>query len=227
MQLIAFDWDQTLWNSWDIHVRAAQHAAEVLGLPIPSEEWIAAAFSVPIDRHMEMLFPQDTQRATERYMEFYHSRVSDMGHLYEGVPEMLEALKSKEYLLALLSDKRQVYGNQELKSTGFAYLFDYVLFLDGGHTYKPDPRGLIRVMNALSVAPKDVLYVGDSYVDVQCARRAGVVCAAALWGCVNVDAVLKEGPDYVVHSVPEVLDALGPCGLLRNRNQPDKDGEAQ
>ena len=210
MQLIAFDWDQTLWNSWDVHVRAAQYAAEVLGLPVPSEEWIASAFSVPIDRHMEMLFPRHTQEATQRYMEFYHSRVSDMGHLFEGVPEMLEALRGHGYLVALLSDKRQVYGDQELKSTGFAYLFDYVLFLDGGHTYKPDPRGLRRVMDALSVAPKEVLYVGDSYVDVQCARRAGVVCAAVLWGCVNVEAVLNAGPDYVLHTVPEVLTALIP-----------------
>ena len=208
MQLICFDWDQTLWNSWDVHVRAAQYAARVLDLPVPSEERIASAFSVPIKLHMAMIFPHDTQEATRRYMEFYHSHVADMGHLFDGVPKMLETLKGRGYLVALLSDKQDVYGNQELQSTGIAHLFDYVLFLDGGHGYKPDPKGLHRVMDALSVEAKDVLHVGDSYVDVQCARRAGVACSAALWGCVNVEAVLKEAPDYVLHTVPEVLTTL-------------------
>ena len=210
MKLVSFDWDQTLWNNWDVHVKSAQYAARVLGLPVPSEEQIASAFSVPIKRDMAMLFPRETEDATGRYMEFYHSHVAEMGHLFDGVPEMLEALKGNGYLLALLSDKRDVYGNQELLSTGIAHFFDHVLFLDGGHGYKPDPKGLHRVMDALSVEAKDVHHVGDSHVDVQCARRAGVACSAALWGCVNVEAVLKEAPDYVLHTVPEVLATLMP-----------------
>ena len=208
MKLIVFDWDQTLWNSWDIHVGAAQHAATVLDLPAPSEDWIASNFSVPFARHMAILFPDKTQEATEQYLLFYHSRVRELGSLFDGVPEMLQSLKVSEYLVAILSDKRQVYGSQELKSTSIADLFDFVLFLDGDRPYKPDPEGLRRVIDALPVDREQVLYVGDSYVDVQCARRTGVACAAALWGSVDAEALLKEGPDYVWHRVTEVLAAL-------------------
>ena len=141
MKLIVFDWDQTLWNSWDIHVRAAQHAANVLDLPAPSEDWIASNFSVPFARHMAILFPDKTQEATEQYLLFYHSRVKELGRPFDDVPEMLQSLKGSGYLVAILSDKRQVYGSQELKSTSIADLFDFVLFRDGDRPYKPDPGG--------------------------------------------------------------------------------------
>ena len=210
MKLIAFDWDQTLWNSWDVHVTAAQHAAARLHIPPPSVEWIASTFSTPFPRHMEMLFPHNTMEATRHYMEYYHSHVKELGSLFDGVREMLEALRGKGYQTALLSDKRHVHGDQELTSTGIAELFDYVLFLDDGRAYKPSPDGLHRVVDALSVQKEEVLYVGDSYVDIQCARRTGVASGAALWGSVNPEAVLKEEPDFVWHSVPEVLAALAP-----------------
>ena len=210
MKLIAFDWDQTLWNSWDVHVKAAQHAADMVGLPTPSEGWIASTFSVPFARHLKMLFPQDTQEATRAYMEFYHSRIKEMGRLFEGVPEMLETLKRRGYMVALLSDKREVYGRQELKATGIADFFDCVLFLSDGRAYKPHPEGLLQVIDSLSVGKEEALYVGDSYVDVQCAQRTGASSAAALWGSANAEALLKEEPDYVWHSGPEVLTALTP-----------------
>ena len=208
MKLIAFDWDQTLWNSWDLHLMAAQYAARVVGLPEPSEELMASTFSVPFARYLEMVFPSDTQEATRHYMEYYHSRVGEFGTLFEGVPRTLKALRDGGTKVALLSDKQHVYGNVELDSAGISDLFDYVLFLNEGHAYKPDPEGLLQVVKSLSVKKEDVVYVGDSHVDVQCARRTGVSSAAALWGSVNVDAVLKEKPDFVLNDVSEVLTAL-------------------
>ncbi len=187
MKLITFDWDQTLWNSWDVHVEAAQYAARQRDLPIPDKKWIASTFSEPFARHMELIFPHDTREATKHYMEFYHSRVMVMGHLFDGVPRMLESLKARGFVLALLSDKGRVYGSQELNATGMAGHFDVVLFRDGTRQYKPNPEGLEQVIDEVSIAGGEVLYVGDSYVDVQCARRAGVASAAALWGSVNVD----------------------------------------
>ena len=207
-RLVAFDWDQTLWNSWDIHVLAAQKAAVQLDLEVPTEEHIAANFSVPFVKHMGILFPEKKQDATRLYMDYYHSQVGEYPYLFPGVPELLETLKEAGYMLALLSDKRQKYGKLELASTEIGQLFDYVLFLDRRRAYKPNPAGLQQLMEVLSVDADEVMYVGDSHVDIQCAQRSGAVSTAALWGCVNVEAVLQQEPTYVCHTVPEVLDTV-------------------
>ena len=214
MKLIAFDWDQTLWDGWGLHVKGVQKTAEELGFPGPTEDGIISSFSVPFSGHLENLFPHNTQEAIRRYLEFYHANVRKKARLYPGVPEMLQALRQSGYLVALFSDKANVYGDTELEQAGIPGLFAHVLFQDGGRAHKPDPEGLRRVMDALSVAPDQVVYVGDSHVDVECARRTGATSAAALWGSINAEAALRAGPDYVFHGVADVLTALGPEGRL-------------
>jgi phosphoglycolate phosphatase-like HAD superfamily hydrolase len=63
-------------------------------------------------------------------------------------------------------------------------------------------------MDLLDVDPADVLYIGDSQVDIQCARRAGASGGAALWGSLNHIGLLKEAPDYAFGSITELLTEL-------------------
>ncbi len=209
IKLVVFDWDQTLWNSWNLHVRAAQEVAIQLKLEPPTAQYIATNYSTPFVKHVGILFPEYKEEATRLYMDFYHSQGSESAYLFPGIAEMLEALKGAGYLLALFSDKRQKYGKLELKSTGVAELFDYVLFLNRRRAYKPNPAGLQQVMQALSVSTDDAMYIGDSPVDMQCAQNCGIVSAAALWGCVNVEPLLDQEPTYVCRTIPELADVLG------------------
>ena len=121
---------------------------------------------------------------------------------------MLRELKDLGYLLAVFSDKRDVFGRLELEQSGVADFLDYALFLVDGRPYKPDPQGLDQVMAAIGVAPEDALYVGDSRQDVECANRAGAKSGAALWGSVDRMGVLEPGPHYRWERVEHVLDAL-------------------
>lgn len=191
MKLITFDWDQTLWDSWKIHVSAVHHAAKTVGLALPSEDTIASAYySAPFDQHMEMIFAEATQRCMPHYLEFYDENVHRLAGLFDGVTETLETLTARGYLLAILSDKAEPYGSAELARSGVSHLFAGALFLKDGRPNKPDPQGLRQVMDQLSIEAKDVLYVGDSQVDIQCARRAGASSAAALWGTMNPEGLL-------------------------------------
>ena len=62
VRAIVFDWDLTLWNSWDIHLAAVAHVAERLDLPLPPKEEIAATYSSPFERYLEGLSASEPRR---------------------------------------------------------------------------------------------------------------------------------------------------------------------
>jgi phosphoglycolate phosphatase-like HAD superfamily hydrolase len=121
---------------------------------------------------------------------------------------MLRSLQDQGYRVAVFSDKRSMFGTPELAQAGVGELVDYALFLEEGRPYKPDPTGLRQVLDALHVSPGETLYVGDSRHDVQCAHRAGVTSAAALWGSVDREGVLAHQPHYLLEKVEQVFQAL-------------------
>ena len=196
MKAIIFDWDLTLWNSWDIHVWLMQRTAEALGLPSPDQSIIAREYSRPFFKHLAWFFGDSLDSAQATYVKFYRETVSTMAGLYPGIQEMLLELKGHGYRLALFSDKRKAFGLPELDQTGIGHLLDYTLFLVNGRPYKPDPSGLQAVMEALDVTPGETVYVGDSRQDIECAHLAGAWSGAALWGSVDREAVLAQDPYY-------------------------------
>ena len=203
-----FDWDLTLWNSWNIHIQGVRYIADSLGLARPSRNVVAEGYHGPLDEHLSGLFTHDPIEVMDCYMKFYKSNLRKLGHLYEGIAETLSTLKKHGYAIAILSDKCRVYGDIEIDLTGIATVFDHVQFMEDGLAYKPEPEGLIRIIERFSVLRAQVLFVGDSPTDIECAQRAGVECAAALWGSVSVQETLGRGPDQIWHSISEMKSAL-------------------
>jgi pyrophosphatase PpaX len=139
----------------------------------------------------------------------YRKVVSERACLYPGIAETLRKLKEKGYHVAVFSDKRQAFGQLELEQAGISGLLGHVLFLHDGRPYKLHPLGLKKVMEALEASPEETLYVGDSHQDIECAHRAGVKSAAALWGSVNRERVLAQRPHYQVETVEDITPILG------------------
>ena len=208
-KLIVFDWDQTLWNSWDLHVTGVWHAADSLGLPRPPVEEIAPHYSMPIINHIGEMFPENTQDVYDLYQEFYRAQMFKLGHLYDGVFEALFWMKGRGFTLAVMSDKRGRYGAQEAADSKVTELFDSLHFREEDGIYKPDARRLQVILDELGVPAVETLVVGDSHVDIECAHNAGATGAAALWGSVNSKATLEQKPKYVWNSVSEMLEAFG------------------
>ena len=209
MKAIIFDWDLTLWNSWDTHLELLRQTAEALGAPQPERDQVAERYSIPFMQHLEWFFPGDQQRVMDTYMEFYWQIVRHMPNLYPGVAESLGHLKECGYRLAVFSDKRQTFGVPELAQTDIGSLMDYSLFLVDGRPYKPDPQGLLQVLDALGVTPGQALYVGDTGDDMECAHRAGVKSGAALWGALDREKVLSAGPGFRWERPDQLVASLG------------------
>ena len=208
IRAVVFDWDQTLWDSWTLHLGAIQYAAGPLGLPEPSHQRILDTFGGTLEHHLARLYGASDE-PLRHYLEYYRAQRQALGGLFPGVAEVLAALRAGGYRLAVLSDKVQSAGLEELEMAQLTDLFHAAVFRDGTSLAKPHPQSLLRTLEQLQVAPEEALYVGDAPWDVECARRAGVTSVGALWGSVDTVALVASGPDQLWHQPEEAL------GLLR------------
>ncbi len=209
IKAVIFDWDLTLWNSWDIHVWLMSKTADGLGLPRPKKDEIAREYSRPFLQHLAWFFGDEQGPVLDTYIGFYRDAVGEMAGLYPGIIGTLTELKEHGFKVGIFSDKRQTFGVSELEQTGVGHLLDHTSFLVDGRPYKPDPKGLLDVMEALHVLPSETLYIGDSRHDIQCAHRAGTHSGAALWGSVDREGVLAQSPQYQWDRAELILGSLG------------------
>ena len=208
LEAVVFDWDLTLWNSWDVHLDLMERTADALGYPQPAAADLGKEYSRPFFEHLTWFFPGDQGKVVDTYMDLYQATVWQENRLYSGVLELLRQLKTDGYRTGILSDKRQVFGAPELEFSGLRSFVDQALFFSDGMAPKPDPTGLQELMRSFSVAPGRCLFVGDSYRDIECARRAGVRSGAALWASVEPERVLALEPDFRWKKVEHVSLAL-------------------
>ena len=208
LRAVVFDWDLTLWNSWDIHMALMNQTAKVLGYPQPTTADLGVEYSRPFLEHLAWFFPGDQEIVLETYMSYYHAVVWQEQRLYPGILELIKRFKDKAYRTAILSDKRQDFGVPEFESSGLGGLIDRSVFFADGMSPKPDPAGLQDVMESLEVSPEECLFIGDSYRDIECAKRAGAWSGAALWASVEPELVIALQPEFLWNRVGDVAVTL-------------------
>jgi len=208
LKAVVFDWDLTLWNSWDIHMALMNQTAEALGYPQPTTADLGVEYSRPFLEHLAWFFPVDQEVVLETYMSYYHAMVWQEQRLYPGIPELIKRLKDNTYRTAILSDKRQIFGVPEFEYSELGELIDQPVFFADGMSPKPDPAGLQDVMRSLEVSPEECLFIGDSHRDIECAKRAGAWSGAALWASVEPELVLALQPEFVWKRVNDVAVSL-------------------
>ena len=204
--LIAFDWDGTLFDSTAIITRSIQEAVRHVGGTVPSDRDAAfvigmglkaalahAAPDVPEARHPEL-----GERYRHHYMAEQH-RIS----LFEGTLAMLAALKARQHLLTVATGKSRSGLDAALQAVELRGLFDASRTADET-AGKPHPRMLHELMAEFGVPPARTLMIGDTTHDLQMARNAGCASVAVSYGAHSPDAFGALGPQFVAHSVPEL-----------------------
>ncbi len=211
MRAVIFDWDLTLWNSWDIHLWLMERTGFDLGMTPPGPEAVAAEFHRPFHQHLLWFFGSapDSQGELDTilsaYLHHYHAIVGHRNYLYPGVASLLGALRRRGIRIGILSDKVPEFGEAELRQSGLADLVAYTSFKTDRRPFKPDPTGLFDVLDGLGVEAADAMYVGDAPQDIACAREAGVRSAAAMWATIDADAIIAQQPTYRLHRPHQVM----------------------
>lgn len=192
-----FDLDGTLLDTLADLTASVNHALAAHGLPLRSSGEVRAFLGNGIRRLMLQAVPDGTEEARfesvlATFREHYMAHCTDRTAPYDGVIPMLAALRERGVRMAIVSNKPDP-AVQELRRRFFADHIPVALGESPAVRRKPCPDSLFESMRRLGSRPEETLYVGDSEVDVETARRAGVRCAAVLWGFRDEDFLRRAG----------------------------------
>jgi phosphoglycolate phosphatase len=186
LALVVFDLDGTLVDSRTDLANATNALIEELGgAPLPETrvaDMVGEGAAVLVRRALTAsgLNP-DTRGALERFLALYDTRLLDHTRPYDGMVDVLEALR-RRFPLAVLTNKPARATDQVLEGLGLRRFFGPVIGGDTPAGRKPDPAGLLQIASASGVAPSATLLVGDSPIDQQTAQRAGAHICLARYG---------------------------------------------
>jgi phosphoglycolate phosphatase len=145
----------------------------------------------------------------EEFREEYDRNNNKMTKVYDGVAETLNGLSDWKIRLAVLSNKPHDSTMKCMVEFLSDWEFDMVLGQKDGIPRKPDPAGALRITEFLKLKPGEVIYVGDTDVDMRTAVSAGMYPAGALWGFREYDELRKSGARLLIHRPQEILNLIG------------------
>lgn len=180
--VVLFDLDGTLIDTYRLYLECYRRALEPHLGYAPTDAEIAARRPSSERRFLtDWLGEQGGEACHAQVRRLYGELYPTMAEgTYEGVPEMLAALRSAGLRLGIVTGK----GREAWDVTRAAAElgdFDVVITDDDVHAAKPDPAGLLAAAEALGIAPEQAVYVGDSTVDMKAGRGAGMRIGAVLW----------------------------------------------
>lgn len=212
--LIAFDWDGTLFDSTALIVRAIQAACRDLGAPVPSDEAAAHVIGLGLQdalQHAVPDLPVDLYPELGRRYRQHYFASHDQVTLFAGVPELLAGLRERNHWLAVATGKSRHGLDEALRISALGGLFDATRTADETRS-KPHPQMLQELMREFGTDPERTLMIGDTTHDLQLAANAGTDAVAVAYGAHPPEQLGDLRPLTIAHSVPELQDWLARHG---------------
>lgn len=216
-KLVIFDLDGTLLNTIADLAQSTNHALSMIGFPTHEESAYNFMVGNGIDKLFERALPEGEKteenvlRVRKEFIPYYDVHNADKSRPYPGIPELLEQLQSQGLQIAVASNKYQA-ATQKLITRYFPGIrFIAVFGQREGVNVKPDPTIVEDILAIAKVDKENVLYVGDSGVDMQTAINAGVTSCGVTWGFRPRTELEKFRPDYIVDKAEDITSLLLPA----------------
>jgi len=210
MDLLIFDLDGTLIDSRLDLANAVNATRAHMGKPPLDNErvytYVGNGAPVLIQRAMgEGATEAELKQALDYFLKYYREHCLDCTTLYPGVRESLDRLAAAGKQMAVLTNKPTPVSRTILEGLGVASLF---LRIYGGNSFefkKPDPIGVTTLMEVAEVPRERTLMIGDSSVDVETARNAGIACCGVTYGF-QPESLDNPAPDVKLDRMEDVAD---------------------
>ncbi len=206
-RLIIYDLDGTLVDTLEDITQAANHMLGQLGAPpLPARDIrssIGRGVRQLVQHCLKSEDPTQIERGVTIYRAYYAQHLADHSALYPGARELLEHFKTRRQ--AVVTNKPNPFSRDLLAALGVADYFLEIVGGDDGFPKKPDPASLRALMEREGIVAGDAIMVGDSPVDVEAGRRAGVMTVGIAHGFSERSELTAASPDALLNNFEEFL----------------------
>jgi len=204
--LIAFDWDGTLFDSTALIVRCIQAACKDVGVPVPSDERAAYVIGMGLTEALQYaapgLTPDHYPELSRRYRVHYFGEQHGLT-LFPGTLKMLADLKARHHWLTVATGKSRRGLDEALATAELRGTFDGTRTADETAS-KPSPLMLNELLSEFGVERDRALMIGDTTHDLQMAVNAGVPSVGVSFGAHDHASFAEYKPLFVAHSTAEL-----------------------
>ncbi len=210
---VIFDLDGTILDTLGDLTDAVNFALSSFGFPSRTSGEVCSFVGNGIRKLIERAIGREGYEKEEELFQtfrtYYAKNCAVKTQPYVGIEEVLKTLKKRGVKTAVLSNKSDAEVKKLVQSF-FPNLFDEVEGENesAGFPRKPNPQGLLEVIRRLGASAEETIYVGDSNVDIQTAKNAGIDCILVTWGFKTKTFLLENGAKITVDTPIEILNYL-------------------
>ena len=209
---VIFDLDGTLLNTLNDLYVCFNYALKTCGYKERTLEEVRIFVGNGIKKAFERALGTDVDiEAAEELIEifkgYYIRHLNELTEPYSGIMELLKKLKEKNYKMAIVSNKYDE-AVKELNNNFFSEYIKVAIGEGGEISKKPASDGIIRALGQLGKGLENVIYVGDSEVDVKTAQNANIPCISVLWGFKDKEFLEKHGGKVFAETPDDIINII-------------------
>ncbi|PXY03280.1 HAD family hydrolase [Marinifilum breve] len=211
---VIFDLDGTLANSIEDIADSMNQVLEENNFPTHDYATYKTFVGRGVKTLVEKSLPLENRDTTEieknfdRMMQVYDENCIVKTCLYPGIKDLLDALSERNIKISVFSNKANELTQKVVKVLLADWKLEYVLGAGGDIPRKPDPKGAILISEKMRIDPSELMYIGDSGVDMATAQNSGMHAVGVLWGFRDMEELLTNGAQTILEKPMDLMTSF-------------------
>ncbi|WP_151737745.1 pyrophosphatase PpaX [Paenibacillus tengchongensis] len=210
IECVLFDLDGTIVNTNELILSSFMHALQENNLPLMTREEMIPHMGTTLHQQLSAFSGLiDTAVLERSYRSYNNTHHDELVAAFPHVNETMQQLQQRGIRMGIVTTKIRPSTMKTLEMFDMLQYMDTIVTVNDVTHPKPHPEPVLTAVQALGVRPERTLMVGDSPVDIQSAKAAGVLAAGVAWSLKGEETLRQYGPDFIIHDMTDLLEMLG------------------